>query len=48
MRKALQKAGISEIKGPIFIEKDPFSLINGQMKFDSIDELIIYLKKQID
>jgi iron complex transport system ATP-binding protein len=48
VRKALQKAGISEIKGPIFIEKDPFSLINGQMKFDSIDELIIYLKKQID
>lgn len=48
VRKALQKAGISKTKVPIFIEKDPFSLINGQMKFDSIDELIFYLKKQID
>lgn len=45
VKKALQKAGISETKAPIFIEKDPFSLIIGQMKFDSIGLLIAFLKR---
>lgn len=48
VEKALKKAKIAETNDPIFIEKDPFSLVYGQMKFDSIDQLIFYLKKQID
>ncbi|WP_111670585.1 ABC transporter ATP-binding protein [Algoriphagus litoralis] len=47
-RKAIQKAGISEVKSPILVEKDPFSISLGEKKFDSIDGLIFYLKIQID
>lgn len=47
-RKAIQKAGISEVKSPILVEKDPFSISLGEKKFDSIDDLIFYLKLQID
>lgn len=45
-RKAIQKAGISEVKSPILVEKDPFSISLGEKKFDSIDDLIFYLKAQ--
>lgn len=47
-RKAIQKAGISEVKSPILVEKDPFSISLGEKKFDSIDDLIFHLKLQID
>ncbi|MFN3997937.1 ABC transporter ATP-binding protein [Algoriphagus sp.] len=45
VRKALVKAGIAEKNDPIFIEKDPFLLSIGEMKFDSIDKLTDFLKK---
>ncbi len=44
VEKALKKAGIAETNDPIFIEKDPFSLSMGEMNFDSIDELIGFIK----
>lgn len=44
VRKALFKAGITEINDPLFIEKDPFSIKIGEEKFDSVDHLIPFLK----
>ena len=47
MEKALHKAGISEMTDSIFIEKDPFSLAVSDKKFDSINELILYLQSKV-
>lgn len=44
VEKALLKAGISNVNSPIFIEKDPFSLKLDEKKFDSVDELIGFVK----
>jgi iron complex transport system ATP-binding protein len=45
VEKALMKAGILEIKQPVLLEKEPFSLALGTMKFDTVEDLIISLKK---
>jgi iron complex transport system ATP-binding protein len=43
VEKALKKSGIAEINDPIFIEKDPFLISFGRMKFNSIEALIYHL-----
>lgn len=48
VKKAVQKTGIANSKTPIFVEKAPFSISTGKAKFDSIDELIFYLKSASD
>jgi iron complex transport system ATP-binding protein len=48
VKKALIKAGITEINDQIFLEKEPFSLSMGEMKFTSINDLIFHLMPQID
>jgi iron complex transport system ATP-binding protein len=45
VEKALMKAGILEIKQPVLLEKEPFSLAFSTMKFDTVEDLIISLKK---
>lgn len=47
VRKALMKAGISEIKAPIFVEKDPFVVSLGDKKFKTLDDLIRYFHKLV-
>lgn len=44
VEKALLKAGVREMKTPIFVEKSPFSIKIGEKKFDSVDHLIPFLK----
>jgi iron complex transport system ATP-binding protein len=48
VEKALMKAGIAKVKSTILVEKDPFLISIGEMKFVSIDDLIFHLKLQID
>lgn len=45
VRKAIHKAGILEVKSPIFVENNPFSVSVGNVKFESMDKLIFYLKR---
>lgn len=44
VEKALWKAGIADVNSPIFIEKSPFSITLGEMKFKSIDSLVSFFK----
>lgn len=45
VRKALFKAGVLETKELIFVEKDPFLILTEGQKFKSLDQLLLYYKR---